>query len=257
LAWHFERSSGVSVNGTESLPVPPYVSYKTFRNFLDDLREGIPGRIDRSVVSSLSGTVQGHLLAALRYFSLIDDDGQVHESLARLVNSEGAERKNLIEALLRSGYPPLFNADGFDLSNATHLQFTEKFKTFGASGDTNRKCAAFFLAAAQDAGIPISPRILNATRRRTEPSKNQPARARRTSTRTRAQQPPTKPERSPASSPPESGNLSWEQMLLAKFPSFDPAWPDEVKTKWFDAFDRLMVMGGMPSTGIPTEEVDP
>ena len=34
--------------------------------------------------------------------------------------------------------------------------------------------------------------------------------------------------------------MSWQQMLLAKFPSFDPAWSTEVQAKWFDAFERLM-----------------
>jgi hypothetical protein len=28
--------------------------------------------------------------------------------------------------------------------------------------------------------------------------------------------------------------------LLSKFPALDPAWPDDVKAKWFEAFDRLM-----------------
>jgi len=28
--------------------------------------------------------------------------------------------------------------------------------------------------------------------------------------------------------------------LLTKFPTFDPAWPDEVKLKWFEAFDKLL-----------------
>ena len=37
----------------------------------------------------------------------------------------------------------------------------------------------------------------------------------------------------------------WAEMLLAKFPQFDPAWTDDVKLKWFDAFDRLMKGRGM------------
>jgi hypothetical protein len=36
-------------------------------------------------------------------------------------------------------------------------------------------------------------------------------------------------------------NESWQQLLLSKFPSFDPAWPDDVKTKWFEGFNQLMV----------------
>jgi hypothetical protein len=30
------------------------------------------------------------------------------------------------------------------------------------------------------------------------------------------------------------------EMLLAKFPEFDPNWPDPLKTKWFEGFERLM-----------------
>jgi hypothetical protein len=45
-----------------------------------------------------------------------------------------------------------------------------------------------------------------------------------------------------------SGSASvnvWAEQLLSKFPQFDPAWPDEVKLKWFDAFDRLMKGRGL------------
>lgn len=40
-------------------------------------------------------------------------------------------------------------------------------------------------------------------------------------------------------------DANWAEQLLAKFPQFDPAWPDDVKGKWFDAFDRLMKGSGM------------
>jgi len=36
------------------------------------------------------------------------------------------------------------------------------------------------------------------------------------------------------------GQTSWNEMLLTKFPSFDPTWSDEVKLKWFAAFDELL-----------------
>jgi hypothetical protein len=32
----------------------------------------------------------------------------------------------------------------------------------------------------------------------------------------------------------------WKEMLLNKFPTFDPSWNDEVKLKWFAAFDELI-----------------
>ena len=41
-------------------------------------------------------------------------------------------------------------------------------------------------------------------------------------------------------STPSTNIAAWTDLLLAKFPEFDPTWTDDVKLKWFDAFDRLM-----------------
>ena len=53
------------VKSPEPMPKinPPYLAFRTFRHFLDGLRaSGIPGRIDRSVMSSLSGGAQSALI---------------------------------------------------------------------------------------------------------------------------------------------------------------------------------------------------
>ena len=57
------------------------------------------------------------------------------------------------------------------------------------------------------------------------------------------QNPPLPPPVTPK--PPSAELAAWAEMLLAKFPEFDPAWTDDVKAKWFDAFDRLMKGRGM------------
>jgi hypothetical protein len=36
---------------------------------------------------------------------------------------------------------------------------------------------------------------------------------------------------------------SWNSMLLSKFPDFDPSWNDDLKLKWFAAFDELLKKG--------------
>lgn len=36
---------------------------------------------------------------------------------------------------------------------------------------------------------------------------------------------------------------SWAELLISKFPTFDPTWSDDVKTKWFDGFNQLMGKG--------------
>ena len=53
-------------NGTNVRNLPPYLGFGTLQNFLDSLRQGIPSRIDRSIMHSLGGTVQKQLLHALR-----------------------------------------------------------------------------------------------------------------------------------------------------------------------------------------------
>ncbi|HEY3350742.1 MAG TPA: hypothetical protein VGM13_13280 [Thermoanaerobaculia bacterium] len=36
----------------------------------------------------------------------------------------------------------------------------------------------------------------------------------------------------------------WMELLLRKFPDFDPSWSDELKKGWFEAFEKLMAKGG-------------
>ena len=161
----------------QSRVLAPYVSYKTFRGFLDSLRQGIPARIDRSLMPTQSGAIQNQILAALRYLSLIDDQGMPQPTLRQLVQAEEDVRKEVLAQLLRSSYPALFASDDF-LTTATVSQFHEAFQATGAKGDTIRKNEAFFLAAASDAGIAVSPRITKAGRSRSNGSK--PARPRGT-----------------------------------------------------------------------------
>jgi hypothetical protein len=38
-------------------------------------------------------------------------------------------------------------------------------------------------------------------------------------------------------------NIEWYKIVLDKFPTFDPSWPDDVKSKWFEAFNTLLKKG--------------
>ncbi len=211
---------------------PPYIPYRTFRNWLDGLKAGVPARIDRSVLGNMAGVVQSQLLATLRFLNLIDQDGIPEELLARLSKADGQDRQKLQADALKAAYPFMF-AHGFNLQTATPKLIEEQFQKAGVSGDTVRKCVAFFLLAAKDAGLPISPHI-KTPRRVVRRSGN--------GQRTRRNQ--SEPIRSAAEKDnnPEPGRAAPPLLsdLLAKFPTFDPAWPDEVKAKWFESFDRLM-----------------
>jgi len=150
----------------QSEQIPPYISYRTFSNFLTDLRSrGIPSRIDRSVMSHKSGTVQSQLLLALHYLGLVKASGHPTERLSRLVETEGTKRKEVVGEMIQSSYEFAFD-QSFGLETATSNQAQEVFEKTGASGETVRRCIAFFLAAAKEGGIPVSPYIKPHGRRR-------------------------------------------------------------------------------------------
>lgn len=218
---------------TERKALPPYLPYRTFRTFVESLRVAIPGRIDRSLMGTMSGTAQGQLIAALRYLDLITLQGSPTEKLTRLVNSEGTDRQKTLRDILTPAYTFLFH-EGFPLERATVRQLEEKFNTAGASGETVRKCIAFFTAAAKAADLPLSPYIKGA-----RGTRGNGGRPRRMASGAAPQDslPKSQADQTPYD---QSEPLTWRQLLLAKFPSFDPSWSEEVKAKWFDAFDRLM-----------------
>jgi hypothetical protein len=135
--------------------VPPYnVVWSTFNNFLDSVDAAtLPPRIDRSYLSRMSGTNQTYLLSALRSFELIGPGKEVTSALKELVkNPEG--RPAMIADLLRRFYPEVVE---LGQTNGTVAQLEEVFRTkYGLSGNTIRKAAAFYMHAAQYAGVPLS-----------------------------------------------------------------------------------------------------
>jgi Family of unknown function (DUF5343) len=139
---------------------PPYTSYRTFKTFIQDLREqGVPSRIDRSVLTRFSGVVGTQLMHALRFLGLIADQGRPTQRLAELVNAYGGGNwpGKLLE-LLRQEYSAMF---AIDLETATPSHFNEAFrKAFPAADAVVQKCVTFFLYAANDAGVKISARVL-------------------------------------------------------------------------------------------------
>jgi hypothetical protein len=153
-----------NANGDKKV-IPPYLSHKTFNNFIEGLRTGVPARIDRSVMSSLSGTAQAHLLYALRYLNLIDGEGTPSERLNQLATAQAADKQGILKEILTSAYPFVCNSS-IDLERCTGKQIEEAFATTGASSETLRKSLAFFLATAKQAGMKLSPHIKRTRRPR-------------------------------------------------------------------------------------------
>ena len=222
----------------EKKRLPPYVSYRTFRNFLDGLQMGgMPARIDRSYWGDrLSGTTGTQLISALRFLNLVDASGLPTNRLKMLVAARGPQRNELLRQVTFEAFAPLMKA-GLDPQNATYSQLEEIFHdNFDLSGDVSRKCIKFFIMLAGDAGVHLSSFI---TRRLKSPrtgtnaknTKKVPARTKRNEVV------PNGLEEVP------NQVLSWEQLVLSKFPAFDPAWSDELKLKWFESYEELLKRG--------------
>jgi hypothetical protein len=135
---------------------PPYVAYRTFKNFTDSLRVAMPSRIDRSVMHTMSGAAQSHVMAALKSMDLVSRQGIPTERFKNLVQMEGDQQKSILKESIRVGFPFLFDGS-IDLSTATGKQLLEKFEHTPLSGNTLRRSVAFFLAAGKDAGMGLSP----------------------------------------------------------------------------------------------------
>lgn len=134
-------------------PVPPYVSFTTIRHLIERMeQQGVPGRIDNSYLIGMSGGTQAQVKHALRSLGLIDEDGLVNPRLVELVKHPD-DRPKLVGELLRERYPQLTDLD----QTATRGQLDEAIKSYGLTGATTRKAASFFIAAANYAGLPLSP----------------------------------------------------------------------------------------------------
>lgn len=235
--------------------VPPYMSFETLRTVLDNFRaQGIPGRVDRYVMRSFSGTVQTYVLNTLKFFGLIDADGVPQPELERLVEASDADRPDLIRDLLIKFYPLIIGpqTNGFNLANATPPQLHEKFQQMGVSGDTIRKCEAFFLAAAKYVDIPTSPYL----RTRTSSTETKRKTSQRT-TRAKSTQPAGATKEPPVQTPQAAelsrytGNTvtkkpSLQETLVgalqqhaSKFPEFNPDWPIETQAIWLNNWEKI------------------
>jgi hypothetical protein len=159
---------------------PPYVAFSTTKTFFGTLKEhGVPGRIDRSVLGNFSGQVGSQLMVALRFLNLTDGEGHPTPRLTELVSAYGTDEwPAALGSMLKGAYGPLMQTN---LATATPQQFNDKFRDlYPAEGDTLRKCMTFFLGAAQEANIPISPYIMKNKKPRTAPTKRKAAKPKTT-----------------------------------------------------------------------------
>ncbi len=214
--------------------LPPYVSYRTFYNFLERLEQHMPSRIDRSYWGDLlSGSTGIQLMAALRFLNLMDINGKPTEHLKSLVVAKGEARTQILRSITNDSFDFVCKSP-LDLGSATYAQLQEVFhNTFQLTDDVSRKCVKFFIGLAKDAGITISPFITKRTRSTHS----------NTGVRIAVKKIGTKTDKNtiiPQTQDEIPNSNSYIHLLLSKFPNFDPSWSDEIKLKWFADFDELL-----------------
>jgi len=149
---------------------------KTFTGFLEKLKETtVPERIDSSVLKTYSGSTAATISGALKFFGLVEESGTTTPYLTGLVDAYGGPMwEESLKAIVVKAYAPIVK--DLRLENATPAMLAEKFRQGGVEGETLEKCVRFFESVMTEAGVKLSPHILNKSRSKPDRSRPRPKR---------------------------------------------------------------------------------
>jgi hypothetical protein len=124
---------------------------------LDRMRDsGIPEKVDKRYMSGMADTTQFQYRQGLRHLGLITSDDQPTPQLIELVAANEDDRRELLGKIMSTRYPEL---TGLSLG-ASRDDFHAVLHGYGVTSATQqRKMLTFFVAAADYAGLQISPHI--------------------------------------------------------------------------------------------------
>ena len=141
---------------TEKSMVPAYVAFKTFVNFVDGFSGdgGLPDHIDKSLMPTMSGGLQNHLVASLKFLNLIFDDGKTSAEFRQLVNARGTDKwRECLRELIDLDYDGI--VDSKSISKLTPKKLQDSFRAAGATGSTNTRAIRFYLSAMKECGVDV------------------------------------------------------------------------------------------------------
>lgn len=170
------------VRSAEAGPSAPYIAFASVLRVLEALR-GDGSRHDdvRQFIEAMDKRYATHRLSALRFLGLLDTDSLPTPALGTLVGAVGtAAWPDALAGTIRMAYRPLFELD------LAHTALTLFVATFGqcytGSETVLRKSRTFFVHAAIQARIPLSPGIMDSAKPRAgdrvvEAARNRPVSA--------------------------------------------------------------------------------
>ena len=221
---------------------PPYVPYKTFKNFLEKFKQGVPGRIDRDLMGTMSGASQSQVTTALRYLGFTSENNLPLEPMKAFVVAEGDNRKELLKVALQKSYPYLFGKQ-FDISSATASQLRETIEAnTSASGETVDRCIAFLKDAAQDAGIVVSKYITQKKPRGGSPRKRNGVQRKNTEGNGADAPPSSSVQHHPPPITMEAQNSMLLWGLFQRLPKPGSAWPKEQREQWSQTLNNVLAL---------------
>lgn len=225
---------------------PPYVAYKTLRNFLERFKQALPSRIDRGLMGSMSGAAQSQVITAMKYLGMISENGLPTPALRKYVTGEEEERRSALFGMLMAAYPFLFDtgagleAGEFHISTATSQLLRETMeKNTTATGETLGRCIAFVKDAALDAGFKVSPYILQKKAR--TPGGRKRATGQRKEDRANEKSALHLPH-APATQPlPAQASLLLSG-LFQRLPKPGTAWAKEDRERWVQTLENVLLL---------------
>jgi hypothetical protein len=159
---------------TKGKATPPYLPYKTLISSLENLGQGVPPKIDRSIWKNQPGSVQSQILSAYKFLGLIDDLTNPTPTLKKLVEHR-ASPASVLKPLVEERFSDVLK---HDLATMTTAMLNSEFETvYGVEGDVKKKATRFFLQAAKANGMTLSKFLLDQTRASSGPRKKRAKRA--------------------------------------------------------------------------------
>lgn len=137
----------------------PYVAFPGMLSWVDRMGgdEGIPDAVDKNYLVGMANGTQFQYRQAFRYLGLTTSDDRPTPLLADLVRASPADRRELFGKIMSTRYPEL---TGLPLDASSDDFFAVLRDRYGVASDTQRrKMRTFFVAAADYAGLPISPHV--------------------------------------------------------------------------------------------------
>lgn len=207
--------------------IPPYIGWSTWNRLMEGMKTFIPPRLDRSYFNSLnfSGTQYSQAIRALSFLRLMDETKKPNEKLRQLVMATEDERKAILRSVVEEAYEPFFQDPG--PQNATLGDLEGFLRSQGARGVVD-KCVTFFLSAAKETGIPLSPHLAGEFGRRA---------GRRTKCQRRES--PTQREPPKKSTPEQIAGSFSLNGIDPKLVSYVAELPEEKQDNWIKAYVKI------------------